>query len=126
MLSFAISLQSLQPIRRWQPQILELDRGIDRIEFHECALLNIARELACKLPLENSLGVPAAKRSDHTSIVNRVFTGRQPARDQALGLRLRLIVNLVVLWQFLDNLAHRPLLFFIRMDHRFLTMGAHF
>jgi hypothetical protein len=29
-------------------------------------------------------------------------------------------------WRFLDNLNERRLLFFIRMKHRFLTMGAHF
>ena len=26
---------------------------------------------------------------------------------------------------FLDNLIRRPLLFFIRMTHKFLTVGAH-
>jgi hypothetical protein len=28
--------------------------------------------------------------------------------------------------RFLDNLNERRLLFFIRMQHRFVTMGAHF
>src|SRR5260370_32692899 len=73
-LPFTISLESLQPIRWRQAQILESGGGINRIELHEGSLLNITRKLACELPTENSFGIPAAKRPDHGLIVNRTFT----------------------------------------------------
>jgi hypothetical protein len=46
-----------------------------------------------------------------------------------IGLYLATVVlalaTCVPLGTFLDNLIRRPLLFFIRMNHKFLTVGAH-
>jgi hypothetical protein len=76
-LPFAISLENLQPIRSWQPQIMESRGGVNRVELHEGSLLNITRKLARELPMEDSLGIPTEKRPDHRPIVNKKFISRQ-------------------------------------------------
>lgn len=64
-LSFSIPLQSFQPIRRWQAQVLSPDSRVERIELYEGPLLNIARELTDELAFEDSFSIGATERLDH-------------------------------------------------------------
>lgn len=64
-LSFAIPLQSFQPIRRGQAQVLDPDSRVERIELDEGPLLNIARKLRDELTVEDSFGIGATERLDH-------------------------------------------------------------
>ena len=54
-LPFSVTFERLQSIRRWKPQIFQLEGGINRIKLHEGPLLNVSRELPNELTLKDSL-----------------------------------------------------------------------
>jgi hypothetical protein len=52
-LALPFTPQSLKPVRWWKAKISQLKSGINRIEFHECPLLNAVGELSRKAAMEN-------------------------------------------------------------------------
>lgn len=64
--SLAISLQHFKSIRRRQPKIFQPRGRINRIELHECPLLNLAWESFHEFALKDSFGIGIAKGFNHT------------------------------------------------------------
>lgn len=65
MLSLAVTLQRLKPVRGWKPKILQPNGRVDRIESHERPLLNLSRKFLHELTIEDSLSIRVAERLDH-------------------------------------------------------------
>ena len=65
MLSLAVTLQRLKPVRGWKPKILQPNGRVDRIEPHERRLLNLSRKFLHELTIEDSLSIRVAERLDH-------------------------------------------------------------
>jgi len=63
--SFAIPFERLEPIRGRQPEIFQPDSCVNRVQFHECPLLNLSRKSFHEFALKNSLSVGIAKGFDH-------------------------------------------------------------
>ena len=65
MLSLAVTLQRLKPVRGWKPKILQPNGRVDGIESHERPLLNLSRKFLHELTIEDSLSIRVAERLDH-------------------------------------------------------------
>ena len=64
-LAEAIAGQFLQSISRWHFQVSEGDCGVEHDELAESHTLEIRRESADLLPLEEALGIAVAKTANH-------------------------------------------------------------
>lgn len=64
--SFSIPFERLEPIRGRQPEIFQPDSGVNRVQLHECPLLNLSRESFHEFALKDSLSIGIAKGFDHT------------------------------------------------------------
>ncbi len=64
-LSLAITLQSLKPIRGWKPKILQPNSRVDRIEPHERSLLDLSRKPLHELAIEDSLSIRVSEGLNH-------------------------------------------------------------
>jgi hypothetical protein len=60
-LSLPFTPQSLKPVRWWKAKILQLKSCINRIEFHECPLLNPVGKLSRKAAMENVFSFAASE-----------------------------------------------------------------
>ena len=65
MFSFAITLQSLKPVRGWKPKILKPNGRVDCIEPHERSLLNLSGKPLHELAIEDSFSIRVAERFNH-------------------------------------------------------------
>jgi hypothetical protein len=52
-LTLPFTPQSLKPVRWWKAKISQLERCINRIEFHERPMLNARGKFSRKLAIEN-------------------------------------------------------------------------
>jgi hypothetical protein len=65
MFPFAITPQCLKPIRGWESEILQPDSRINRVQLHECPLLNLSRKTFREFAFKDPLSVGIAKGLDH-------------------------------------------------------------
>jgi hypothetical protein len=67
-LAFAVSAESLEPVRRWYAKVIQIAGGVDSVEAHLCATLDVHREAPGVPAFEDPFGVPR-ERLDHAYIL---------------------------------------------------------
>ena len=92
----SIPTQLLQPIPGRHPEVLEAGRGIQLPQFAQRHPLQVRRQLADRLAVEQPLGIPIAEAADHVGMITRRVTmGKVAAgvgltnRASAAGVRAR-------------------------------------
>src|SRR5258706_10931263 len=61
MLPLSVALHSLQPVTRWDPQIIQADRGIQNLQLVKRLLLYGSGQFPAKFPLPDPLGFSTLK-----------------------------------------------------------------